>query len=209
MLVVLGCLLTEAGIKIKEEMLEHFKEHNILCIDQNPPGILFEYPAIKCAAKLAVEMNESVLYVHTKGAGNPIPWYIYNKMPKLSIMDYKPKNAKAEDWQPSVRKMWYYEFNGERLKTYLKELRYDIPMVVCPFSEPKKSTWQNGFIINPLAGAELLKHLHQSTDRNYFEHIFENIDSIIVKGIVYNDIARNLDETNYKMHQYIWSFYDK
>ena len=46
-LCVLGCLLTEAGKAIKTEMLSWLEqEYDVLCIDQNPPGSMFEYPPI-------------------------------------------------------------------------------------------------------------------------------------------------------------------
>ena len=56
MLVVLGCLMNANGKQIKEEICEHLKEHSIFCVPQEPPGKLFEYPGIRTAAKMAVDM---------------------------------------------------------------------------------------------------------------------------------------------------------
>ena len=209
MLVVLGCLLNERGKKIKEEMLDALKEHRIITVDQEPPGKLFEYPGIRTAAKASIDFNEPVLYIHTKGAGNAVPWYLFAKLPNRAIVEDMPVGAKPEDWQGTVRKFWYNEFTGERLKVYLDELRSDVPFVVCPFSGKDKSTWQNAFIINPLAGNEIIRNLRLTSDRDYYEHIFTDMENVQVKGIIYNDITRPLDDRIYKMHQYIWTFWDR
>lgn len=209
MLVVLGCLMNEAGKKIKTEMLDKLKEHNVFCVEQEPPGKLFEYPAIKCTGKMAVDMNEPVLYIHTKGAGNAVPWYLFAKLPHRAIVDDMPNGAKPEDWQGTVRKFWYNEYTGERLKDYLNALEMNKPCVVCPFSGADKSTWQNAFIINPLAGKEILANLKLTTNRDYYEHIFTDMKNVKVKGIIYNDITRPLDDRIYKMHQYIWNYWSK
>lgn len=210
MIVVLGCLMNETGKLIKEEMLSILKkEHDVFCVEQEPPGKLFEYPAIHTAAKMSVEMNEPVLYLHTKGSGNKIPNYLFNKFPgKESIADLKPEMAKLEDWQGSVRKLWYNEFTGERLKEYINNLKMNIPMVICPFSGKGKATWQNGFIINPKAGEILLKELKQTSNRDYFEHIFQNLD-VEVKGMIFNDINYPLDINIYKMRKFIWNYWCK
>ena len=209
MLAVLGCLMNEAGKKIKAEMLEKLKEHNIFCVEQEPPGKLFEYPGIKCAAKMAIDMNEPILYIHTKGAGNLVPKYLYYKLPNVSIADDMPEGAKPEDWQKSVRKFWYNEYTGERLKDYLKELEMDVPCVVCPFTGTDKATWQNAFIINPLAGKEIIKNLKITTHRDYYEHIFEEMPNVKVKGLIYNDISRPYNEIFRKMHKLLWSYWNK
>lgn len=207
MLTVLGCLLSDAGKAIKAEMLNALHEHKILCIPQDPPGRLFEYPAIKYTAKLSVDTNMPVLYIHTKGAGNRVPWYLFAKLPNRAIVDDMPIGAKPEDWQATVRKFWYHEYTGNRLNTYLNALDSSSPCVVCPFTGTDKSTWQNAFIINPLAGNEILTHLKLTDNRDYYEHIFEYMDKVIVKGIIYDDISRPLDDRVYKMHQYIWKYW--
>lgn len=209
MLVVLGCLMNEYGIQIKSEILDHLKEHDIFCVKQEPPGKLFEYPGIKTTAKMSVDMNEPVLYIHTKGAGNPIPQYLYTKLPNKSIADDMPPGAKPEDWQKSVRKFWYNEYTGDRLKDYLNALDMSIPCVVCPFTGKDKSTWQNAFIINPLAGIEILNNLKLTSNRDYYEHIFQTMPNVKVKGLIYNDITRPYNDIFRKMHQLLWSYWDK
>lgn len=114
MLAVLGVLKTEAGIEIKKEMLSWLeKEHDVLCIEQEPPGIEFEYPAIKTAIRLSIDMNEPVLYLHTKGAANKIPLN-YKTAMMASTVNF-PINAKPKDCQIIVRNMWKHEFT---LKTF-------------------------------------------------------------------------------------------
>ena len=62
MLCVLGVLKTSKGLQIKNEMLSWLNtKHNVFCVEQEPPGKLFEYPAIYYAIKLAIEMKERVL----------------------------------------------------------------------------------------------------------------------------------------------------
>jgi len=96
-LCVFGVLKTAEGLKIKEEMLEWLNPlYNVLCIEQDPPGTMFEYPAIKYALKLSIEMNEPVLYIHTKGAANKKTWY-----------------------QTGVRNIWKNEFSNE---THVNEM---------------------------------------------------------------------------------------
>lgn len=75
MLCILGVLKTAKGIQIKEEMLAWLNRmHDVFCVEQRTPGKMFEYPAIYYAIMLSIEMNEPVLYVHTKGAAN-YAWY--------------------------------------------------------------------------------------------------------------------------------------
>lgn len=209
MLAILGCLMTEAGKQIKNEMLEKLNEHTFFCVPQEPPGVLFEYPGILYTAQLSVDTNQPVLYIHTKGAGNPVPWYIFAKLPNRAIVDDMPNGANPSDWQSTVRKFWYHEYTGDRLKEYLSLLDSNTPCVVCPFTGKDKSTWQNAFIINPLAGREILEHLKITDNRDYYEHIFETMPNVTVKGLIYNDISRPLDDNIYKMHQLIWTYWNK
>lgn len=66
-LAVMGVLKTQRGLIIKERISKYLRSRfNILYVEQEPPGKLFEYPAIKYALKLAIDMNEPVLYLHTK-----------------------------------------------------------------------------------------------------------------------------------------------
>ena len=76
MICVFGVLKTKDGIKIRDEMLQWLEPlYDVLKIEQDPPGKLVEYPAIKFACQSAIEMNEPVLYLHTKVLLIQIPGY--------------------------------------------------------------------------------------------------------------------------------------
>lgn len=206
MICILGCLDTDLGLKICDEMLSHLSEHTTFVVHQKPPGNEYEYPAISKVLNCAITLNEPVLYVHTKGAGNKIP-YNYKTAMMAPAINF-PKDAIPEDCQKIVRLMWYKEFTGARLQQYLKELKTDVPMVICPFAGPNRVTWQNGWIINPLAAKELLKTFHKDTNRYYYENMLQQAPNIILKGMILNDFDWN--EKNHKrLWDSIWSFYDK
>ena len=81
MICILGCLDNKEGKEICSEMLKWLeKEHSVFVVHQAPPGKEFEYPAIKKVLDCAIQLNEPVLYLHTKGAGNPIPTYYKERM---------------------------------------------------------------------------------------------------------------------------------
>lgn len=207
MLAVLGVLKNETGLMIKKEMLSWMeKEHDVLCIEQEPPGILFEYPAIYTALKLSIEMEEPVLYLHTKGAGNKIP-HNYKIAMMSSDIDY-PKSAIPEDCQRIVRLMWKKEFSGERIKKYLDILNTQDPYIVCPFAGPNRVTWQNGWIINPAAAKIAIKKFHKSDNRYYFENFLQEMPEIDLYGMLLNDFDWN-EKSHKRMWDRIWSFYDE
>ena len=81
---ILGVLKSLRGVQIKDEMLSWLlNEYNVYCVEQEMPGKLFEYPALRFAQWLCTEKGcDDVLYVHTKGAGRP------------------------SDVQKKIRKMW-------------------------------------------------------------------------------------------------------
>ena len=81
---VLGVLKSPRGLQIRDEMLSWLlNEYNVYCVEQEMPGKLFEYPALRFAQWLCTEKDcDDVLYVHTKGAGRP------------------------SDVQKKIRKMW-------------------------------------------------------------------------------------------------------
>ena len=70
---VLGVLKSPRGLQIRDEMLSWLlNEYNVYCVEQEMPGKLFEYQALRFAQWLCTEKEcEDVLYVHTKGAGRP------------------------------------------------------------------------------------------------------------------------------------------
>jgi len=165
-LCVLGCLLTEAGKTIKAEMLSWLeKEYDVLCIDQNPPGSMFEYPAIKCAIKMAIDMNEPVLYLHTKGAAHDYIW-------ERGIKNY----------QTEIRKFWSKQFIENKSAYFSADL--NSVLVNTPMLSNERKTIFNAFVIYPNAAKELLKTFHIDKDRFYYERMFSEISTINVQGIV-------------------------
>lgn len=207
MICVLGVLKTERGLKIKEEILNNLNMHNFLCIEQEPPGEMFEYPALNYAIKAAIDTNSPVLYLHTKGAFNSVP-YQSTENGRKTIFDFMPKDASKEDWQKSVRKMWYNEF-GKNVQKYLNAINENKPIVACPYSGPGKVTWQNGFIMNPLAAKELSKIFKFTTNRYWYEVMFNRLKNVEVKGIIRNDICYPMNDSRFEMYKSIWSFYNK
>lgn len=167
MLCVFGILKTEYGLKIKEEMLEWLSPlYDVLQIEQEPPGVLFEYPAIQYTMKLSIETNEPVLYIHTKGAGHPNGWY--NK---------------------GVLKVWKMEFGekqrAEEIFNFINHQKS--PTVVCPFTGKSKATWFNAFVVNPSAAKIILDNLktpNECKDRYYYEVDKCNFPEINVIGSI-------------------------
>ena len=92
---------------------------NILYIEQEPPGTMYEYPAIKYALKMAVELDEPVLYIHTKGAADP----------------YKMR------YQSSAKKIWEHEFGTEKVIQNFKLVDTKVPTIACPVIGPNNETW--------------------------------------------------------------------
>lgn len=172
-LCVFGVLKTEEGLKIKEEMLEWLNPlYNVLCIEQDPPGTMFEYPAIKYALQLSIDMGEPVLYIHTKGAANKNTWY-----------------------QKGVRNIWKNEFSN---KTHVDEMfnlceNVNKPLVVCPFTGKTNITWFNAFIVNSEAAEITLPTLKTPTRDNrwYYECIFNKHNDITVIGTLDNECNDN------------------
>ena len=204
MICILGCLDTKNGLIICKEMRSWLDtEHDVFEVHQEPPGKLFEYPAIKCAVNAAITVNEPVLYLHTKGAYNLIPTHY--KVSMMAPCVNFPKEAKPEDCQRIVRNMWKHEFTGESLQQYIKEANVNEPRVVCPFTGPEKYTWQNGFIINPSAAKEIKKFLKLETKRHYYETMLKDKPTIKVIGIRNNNIKDTL-ESRTIMWNYIWQF---
>lgn len=144
----MGVLKTKKGLIIKEKITNYLKPRfDILYIEQEPPGVLYEYPALKYAFQLAVDMNEPVLYIHTKGAANPgNSWY-----------------------QTPVKKLWEVEFGTDKVVESYKRVCNDTPTIICPIAGTKNQTWWNGMIINPAAAKMLkprLRHPSELTDKH-------------------------------------------
>lgn len=127
---------------------------------------MVEYPAIKYACDTAIEMNEPVLYLHTKGAANPKTWI-----------------------QIPTRKIWKQEFGDlDRAKKLFQIANTDKPLVVCPFSGKGRETWFNGFIINPNAAKILIKSLKKPNEceRHYYERMFTKLPSVGIFCSIHN-----------------------
>lgn len=160
---VLGVLTTEAGLKIKEEMLSWLKPiYEVFCVEQEAPGVLYEYPAIKMAADLAVDLNEPVLYLHTKGAAMP------------------------NQAQPMVRAFWQHEFTVNSEK-YFETVDDCKPLVSAPYTMHKNIAWFNAFVMNPMAASKLLVYLKPQEDRYWFEQKIWNQDSSVTMLGLYDD----------------------
>ena len=168
---VFGCLLTESGKKIKKEMLEWLtKKYDVICVNQEPPGDLYEFPGLKFAQQYTIDNNIPILYIHTKGAANP-----------KNVYD-----------QELCREMWKDEFINH-YEDYLKLL--ETHEVVCPFTDENGSTWINGFIATPQAFNKI--NIPISSNRFIYEHIFDRtfkMFNIKNKINVIGRIANNIDK---------------
>lgn len=167
-LCVLGVLRTDAGIQIRDEMIKWIcSKYNCICVNQDPPGELYEYPALNHARYLALNYNKPVLYLHTKGAGN------HNHL------------------QAKIRNMWKFEFLCKF--QWYNDLNNQLSMVKTPFTGSDKWTWFNGFIATPLAYKSA--HIEISSNRYDFEHIFSNCESVKVYGRILNNVSSESSKT--------------
>ena len=144
---VLGVLKSEEGLKIKEEMLSWLSPlYDVELVEVDPPNDkLFEYPFIKRACEKSIEINEPILYLHTKGAGN------LNQLQKY------------------VRDFWHHEFtvNADFLFSLVDKPE---PLASARIiAEKNKICWFNGFVINTQAAAAILKVLKPHDNRYWFE----------------------------------------
>lgn len=191
-LCVMGVLKTEKGLLIKDRISNYLnKNFDILYIEQDPPGVLYEFPALISTIKLAIEMNEPVLYIHTKGASDPNNmWY-----------------------QKPVKKLWELEFGTEKLFDNYDKALGDTPKIVCPLRGPKKETWYNGFIINPEA-AKILKNIIKTPEqlkdsnknisansRYYYECFMCSNTSIQIISTSYSNSLKKGKELDNKLKQ--------
>ena len=167
-LCVLGVLRTNLGLAIKAEMLKWLlPNYEVICVEQESPGIMFEYPAIQTAAALSVARNKPVLYLHTKGASNPV---IYRH-------------------QVMIRKIWSIEFTQNK-NTYFNAAKTKEPTIICPYSGDKQQTWWNGMIINIEAAKVLLNNMILTNRRHYYEEMCSELN-INVIGICQSNIQND------------------
>ena len=160
-LCVLGVLRTPLGMKIKAEMLSWLQpNYEVICVEQDPPGIMFEFPAIKAAAAISVARKQPILYLHTKGASNPV---VYRH-------------------QVMVRRLWAEQFTANK-DAYFSAVDTEEPTIACPYIGDKKETWWNGMIINVPAAEKISSDMILTDDRFYYETMCSKIN-IKVKGIM-------------------------
>ena len=168
---VLGVLKSEEGLKIKEEMLSWLSPlYDVICVEQEAPGELFEYPAIKMACDISENTYQPVLYIHTKGAGNP---------------------RVQQDW---VRNFWKEEF-VDHIDLYFDKANTLSPTIVAPLvGKNNRIAWFNGFIMNSSAAKEINKNLVIKSDRMWYEQgmltACQNIDCV---GILSQDAETPAD----------------
>lgn len=180
---VFGCLLSENGKKIKKEMLSWLTtKYDVICVNQEYPGTLYEWPAMKFARQYSIDNNVPVLYIHTKGAFNE------NK------------------GQEKVRKLWKQEFI-DNYDWYENIVLNDSNAVAAPFVAdcPHGITWFNGFIAGPDAWKKTNLD-YPSESRWIYEYIFKNCEinqhSRIISSVnINNCFKRNKPFTD--MMQYI------
>lgn len=173
---VLGVLLSDEGITIKNEMLEWLiPEYDVITVEQELPGKLYEYPAINYAVNLAKETKELCLYVHTKGAAN---------------------NGSIQE---KIRNMWKQEF-VENKNYYLNKFSQhkNDAVIICPFTGPDKNTWFNGFYITPEA-ARKTQELSFQPRRHYWEAMYKENDAVKIIGRVFTDIANIKNDENIEL----------
>ena len=156
MIAVLGCLKTTVGLAIKQEMLSWLAPmYNVIAVDQEVPGTLYEYPAMQLAFDLSAKLAQPVLYLHTKGAANNHPV------------------------QEHIRQMWKNEFgNKEKLQKYLDLLTPGPKLSTILMSPVGKCTWFNAFICNPEAAKILSEYIRPTESRYDFECIARNTEVV-------------------------------
>lgn len=170
---VLGVLATDRGARIMDEMLVWLlPSYNVYVVIQEPPGKLFEWPAIRlCQYLLTNGFCDNVLYLHTKGASHDNPY------------------------QSMVRRMWKEEFIDHK-DEYMKLAESGEYDVLCPFTGYNKNTWFNGMLIKKTAFS-YFPELKPQKSRFVFEIMFRNTPAI-VHGRIMNDISNSVDSSVYK-----------
>lgn len=180
---VFGILNTDTGLKIKDEMIGWLSD-NYSVVELYHNGKCYEYPAIKLAQKLCVDLDVPyTLYIHTKGAVH-----------KTTL-------------QSPLRDMWKREFSTDRKQLYINKINTDCPTVVTLYTSKRGDTWCNGFFCNKAAW--LIKEIYKNTDRYYFEHIFRDENGVKMIGIlkeginaqeVIRNIRNHMFETTHKRY---------
>lgn len=181
---VFGCLLSDAGKKIKDEMLRWIvNKYDCICVNQAYPGVLYEWPALAFAHDYAIKYNVPVLYVHTKGAFNSSN--VYN--------------------QTKCRKLWEDEFinHYEWYATQVLSRKHD-SIVAGPFiAAPHDGhTWLNGFIATPSAWKQV-DLTTPSPNRYIYEFLFRECEYIPISRIYGNINGANSEYHFDKLVDYV------
>lgn len=146
MLAVLGVLNTQLGRQIRNEMMEWLSVFETIEVCQQQPGRMFEFPAMLMAYELSAKLDQPVLYLHTKGAANPMPV------------------------QRSIRALWQKEFTT-RLQRYINIVNTDKPTIATPITGGAKHTWFNAWICNAQAARIMREHINLDTNRYVYENL--------------------------------------
>jgi len=154
---IFGCLLTELGKEIKHEMFSWLQtKYSVICINQEAPGDLFEFPALLCAREHSIRYNIPILYLHTKGAAHQTNVYEQRK----------------------VRNLWKNEFI-DNYDWYQSKVLSDPYVVASPFvsDAPLGITWLNGFIAGTSAWKNaIVNPPTPPLGRLVYEFIFRNTE---------------------------------
>lgn len=161
MLCVFGVLKNPRGLFIRDRISEYLKKRfDIFYVEQDPPGVMFEYPAIRCALNMAIKMNEPVLYIHTKGAVDPHKmWY-----------------------QKPAKQIWEHEFGTDKAFEIFEKIDVSEPIIATPLVGPNNATWYNAKVINPSAAKIILESFHFTKDRYFYEWDMQSDNRIKVIG---------------------------
>ena len=176
MICVFGVLKTEEGLRVKEEMLGWLRpQYDVIAVEQDAPGALYEYPALSLAFDIAAKTGKTVLYLHTKGAAN------------------------VTDVQEEIRTMWKNELGDpERAKKYVDLADVPEPRLSTPIMSPRKDTWFNAFFVNAAAGRILRDKVAPAEERHVFEYVARDTDVEVVSpfdpcdGVPIFDLMREL-----------------
>ena len=177
---VLGVLKTAEGLEIKKEMLEWLEPvYDVTLVEVDPPNDKeFELPFIKKACEVSIENNESVLYLHTKGAA-------------------MPNNA-----QPVVRNFWKHEFT-EKADQYFNAVNSDKALASAPIVGSRNPIcWFNGFVINPTAAKQILEKLSVHENRYWFEQQMLKESNVSTFGLY----DSNAEDGNYAWHSFCYYY---
>lgn len=182
---VLGVLANQRGLEIKNEMLKWIvTKYDCIAVNQEPPGVLFEYPGLLIAQQTSIITNKPVLYLHTKGAAHSTN--VYN--------------------QATCREVWRREFI-DHYDEYLLMMGSAKSVMACPFTgKTRHTTWLNGFMATP-NGWAVAQNIVPPENGNRFpyEHCFKDVN-IKAYGRIMNNVESYPEPGGNAMVRYINGF---